>query len=179
MEEKTLVSANSVAPELFGGFILFSFLFGIITILIMNLFKSIIFDYMILYTMIGVIISGISLFLSWRCSIAIAFKKKIISKEDIKNLMIKMYVVSLLLCAYSIFTTVPDSLNTIKEAETYMTFANSVSLSDNSEYKAINEKFKKLINDSKVSIFISSAGSIVIYVGAVYLQKNALLKNAE
>lgn len=187
MGNKEVANVRTITGELIGGFILygivFSIIYNIIYSVITNLVAS---DSLILIAIISIILQGIAAFCIWRCSIATTFRKRLIDINNVDQVMKNLMIFTIIICCITalmnfvqvngqVEETVNSDANIIM-SERYMSFLYNEE--EIAQYKAEKEK---IINETQTKLYtylaVLEIGLLIVYLGVVPLQKNAILKH--
>lgn len=174
MEDKQVATVRTITGELIGGFVLYGIVFGILYRIISRVIST---DSLILTAIIAIVLQGIRVFCTWRCSIATTFRKRLIDRNDVQTVMKNLMIFTIILFLISglmNYSDINKSLKTIeKMTEAYMYYVDDPEAI--SQYKAENEKN---ISELYTYLTVLEIGLLAVYLGAVPLQKKAILKHA-
>lgn len=188
MENKQVSTVRTITGELIGGFILYGIVFGMLYSFIYSAITNRISENsLILTAIIAIILQGITVFCVWRCSIATTFRKRLIETNDVKILMKNLIIFTIIICLINtiinfskINETVEETIHSdtkIMVTESYMKY-----FYDQEEIAQYEEEKEKVINETKKKLYtylvILEIGLLAVYLGAVPLQKKAILKYA-
>ena len=188
LENKQIATVRTITGELIGVFFLFGIVFTIIYSLLYSVISnSISEESLILTAIIAIILQGIAVFCVWRCSITITFKKRLIETNNVKIVMRNLLIFTAIICLISLITNFSKVNETINEtinsnhslaiSENYMKY-----LYDDEEIAQYEAEKERVINEAETRLYIYltvlEIGLIVVYFGAVLLQKKAILKYA-
>lgn len=188
MEDKQVSTVSKITGSLIGEFFLYGILFGILYSFIYSAITNILSEgSLILTAIISIILQGITVFCIWRCSIASTFKKRLISTNDVKTVMRNLMIFTIILC---IITAIINFVQVDKElekainsnigltmSETYMSY-----LYTDQEIAQYEAEKEKAISEAKTKSYtylaVLEVGLLAVYIGAIPLQKKAILKYA-
>lgn len=188
LEDKQVATVRTITGELIGGYILYGILFGILYSVIYSLIsKMFSADSLIPTAIIAIILQGITTFCIWRCSIATTFRKRLIDRNDVQTVMKNLMIFTVIWCILSglmnysnVNEQIDQKINsnaTLMLSETYMKY-----LYDDEEIAQYQAEKEKFISEAKTKLYtyltVLEIGLIAIYLGAVPLQKKAILKYA-
>ena len=186
LEDKQVATVRKITSELIWGYILYGILWGILYSIIYSLLSKLFSaDLLIPKAIIAILLQGITTFAIWRCSINATFKKRLIDRNDvqtvIKNLMI-FTVILLFINGGRVYLEVNEQIEkeinsntTLRISETYMKY-----LYDDDKIAEYQAEKEKIISEVKTKVYtyltVLEIGLIVVYLGAVSLQKKEILK---
>ncbi len=188
MENKQVATVRTITGELIGGFILYGIVFGILySIIYSAITNRISEDSLLLTAIITIILQGITVFCVWRCSIVTTFRKRLVEANNVNIVMKNLMIFTVIICVINaiinfskINDTVEETINSdanIIISETYMKY-----LYDEEEIAKYEAEKEKIVNETKKNLYtyltILEIGLLVVYIGIVLLQKNAILKYA-
>ena len=181
MEEKKVADVRTIMGELIGGFFLYGFLFAIIYNMLMIPFLKT--DSYILVGIMTVIIQGIGAFLIWQFSIRTTFRKRAINYSDVQTVIKYLLIFTVIICVvngiytYSSFkkkeTAISETLDTYGRLIGSITEENEMT-----DYKELREEYDKKVKEIYTCIAIVEIGLLIVYLGAVPLQKSTIEKYA-
>lgn len=188
MENKQVATVRTITGELIGGFILYGIVFTILyNFIYSSITNHISEDSFILTAFIAIILQGIAVFCIWRCSIATTFRKRLIETDDVKTVMKNLIIFTVIICFSTslinfvhVKESVEDAVNSdtsLKLSESYMQY-----LYDDDEIAQYEAEKEKIISETKSKLYtyltVLEIGLLVVYLGALPLQKKAILKYA-
>ena len=188
LENKQVATVRTITGELIGGFILYGIVFGILySIIYSAITNRISEDSLLLTAIITIILQGITVFCVWRCSIVTTFRKRLVEANNVNIVMKNLMIFTVIICVINaiinfskINDTVEETINSdanIIISETYMKY-----LYDEEEIAKYEAEKEKIVNETKKNLYtyltILEIGLLVVYIGIVLLQKNAILKYA-
>lgn len=177
LENKQVATVRTITGALIGGFILYGIVFSILYSFIYSAITNRISeDSLILTAIIAIILQGITIFCIWRCSIATTFRKRLIETADVKPVMKKLIISTVIICfltAWMNFArvneTVEDAINSntdVMMSETYMQY-----LYDDEEIAQYEAEKEKIISETKTYLAVLEIGLLAVYLGVIPLQK--------
>ena len=186
MENKQVATVRTITGELIAGFLLYGIVFSILYRFIYSaITNGISADSLILKAIIAIILQGIAVFCVWRCSISTTFRKRLIEANDVKIVMRNLTIFTVIVCLITaimnyaqVNETIEDAINSdvgIMMSETYMQY-----LYDDDEIAQYESEKENIINETKTKLYtylaVLEIGLLAVYLGAVPLQKKAILK---
>ena len=188
LENKQVATVRTITGELIGGFILYGIVFGILySIIYSAITNRISEDSLLLTAIITIILQGITVFCVWRCSIVTTFRKRLVEANNVNIVMKNLMIFTVIICVINsiinfskVNDTVEETINSdanIIISETYMKY-----VYDEEEIAKYEVEKEKIVNETKKNLYtyltILEIGLLVVYIGIVLLQKNAILKYA-
>ena len=189
LENKQVATVRTITGELIGGFILYGIVFGILYSSIYSAITNTIPENysLVLKAIIAILLQGIIVFFIWRCSIATTFRKRLIETNDVKTVIKNLMIFTVIICFITaminfirVNQTIEETINSdvnLRIAETYMQY-----LYDDEEIAQYQAEKEEIINENKTKLYtyliVLEIGLLAVYLGAVPLQKKAILKYA-
>lgn len=188
MENKEVATVKKITVELVCGFIVYGIPFAILYSIVYSVISSIISsEALIIKAIIAIILQGIGVYFIWKFNIDSTFKKISISRNDVPAVMKNIMIFTIILCAINAIMNfsevnqlVDETINSsasVKFSERFMRYTYTPEQMGQYEIEK-----QKAIKKTKAKLYIYLAvleiGVSAVYLGAVPLQKDSILKYA-
>lgn len=181
LENKEIATIRTITGELIGGFLLYGIPFAILYSIIYGLISNVIpSDSLILLAIIAIILQGLTVILIWKCSIATTFRKRAIARSDVPTVIRNLIIFTIILCLLNgiiNFSRINSELDEIMNSSSFINY-----IYENEELSQYQEEIEKTFDEAKTKSYtylaVLEVGLLIVYLGAVPLQKNSILKHA-
>ena len=187
MSEKEMIDSRSMTIQLILGYILFGILFSVIYQVTLGLMVNMI-PSVILKILIGLLGKGILLYVIWRITISLAFKKKTIEKRNIpivtKNITIFVLLVFSIsfLVTFGQFTEQVKQLNE-KPAKVLLYEENLRQSGLEEELEEFQAEYQKQVEDQKDRLrgtfYGTEVGMLIIHLVILMFVRRRIADQAE
>lgn len=187
MSEKEMIDSRSMTIQLILGYILFGILFSVIYQVTLGLMVNMI-PSVILKILINLVGKGILLYVIWRITIALAFKKKTIEQRDIPRVTKNVTIFVLLVFSISFIAGFVELSEQIKELnnkpEEVRYYESMISeYESESALEEFQEAYQKEVEDAKDQLrgafYGVEVGMLIIHLGILMMVRKRIADQAE
>ena len=187
MSEKEMIDSRSMTIQLILGYILFGILFSVIYQVTLGLMVNMILS-VILKILINLVGKGILLYVIWRITIVLAFKKKTIEQRDIPRVTKNVTIFVLLVFSISFIGGFVELSEQIKELnnkpEEVRYYESMISeYESESALEEFQEAYQKEVEDAKDQLrgafYGVEVGMLIIHLGILMMVRKRIADQAE
>ncbi len=187
MSEKEMIDSRSMTIQLILGYILFGILFSVIYQVTLGLMVNMI-PSVILKILINLVGKGILLYVIWRITIVLAFKKKTIEQRDIPRVTKNVTIFVLLVFSISFIVGFVELSEQIKELnnkpEEVRYYESMISeYESESALEEFQEAYQKEVEDAKDQLrgafYGVEVGMLIIHLGILMMVRKRIADQAE
>lgn len=187
MSEKEMIDSRSMTIQLILGYILFGILFSVIYQVTLGLMVNMILS-VILKILINLVGKGILLYVIWRITIVLAFKKKTIEQRDIPRVTKNVTIFVLLVFSISFIVGFVELSEQIKELnnkpEEVRYYESMISeYESESALEEFQEAYQKEVEDAKDQLrgafYGVEVGMLIIHLGILMMVRKRIADQAE
>ena len=187
MSEKEMIDSRSMTIQLILGYILFGILFSVIYQVTLGLMINMI-PSVILKILINLVGKGILLYVIWRITIVLTFKKKTIEKRDIPRVTKNVTIFVLLVFSISFIVGFVELSEQIKELnnkpEEVRYYESMISeYESESALEEFQEAYQKEVEDAKDQLrgafYGVEVGMLIIHLGILMMVRKRIADQAE
>ena len=187
MSEKEMIDSRSMTIQLILGYILFGILFSVIYQVTLGLMINMI-PSVILKILINLVGKGILLYVIWRITIVLTFKKKTIEQRDIPRVTKNVTIFVLLVFSISFIVGFVELSEQIKELnnkpEEVRYYESMISeYESESALEEFQEAYQKEVEDAKDQLrgafYGVEVGMLIIHLGILMMVRKRIADQAE
>lgn len=175
--ENEVGTVRKITGELIGGFFLYGIVYGIVySIIFSAITNDMQSEKWLLKAIIAIVLQAVFAFFIWRSSIKSTFKKRVVNKNDVPQVMKNLIIFTIIICVINFFVNYIELKKGIDELDEKLD--NYTSFLYNDAKEELEEEVEKMKSQLYSYFVVLELGLCAAYVAVVPMQKNKILEHS-